>query len=224
MPQRKDITNKRFGRLTALYVVPNNSYHTRWHCVCDCGNTKDVLQQNLVNGHVRSCGCFLSDRNRERITEYNKTVGKESHGETKTRLYHIWINIKTRCYYENAASYPNYGKRGIKMCDEWKNSFVSFKSWAIENGYSDNLTIDRINVDGDYCPDNCRWVTLSVQEFNKRISNRNTSGHTGVSFNKKERKWIAYITVQGKLHVLGLFRCIGDAIKARENAEKKYFG
>lgn len=223
MPQRKDIANKKFGRLTALYVVPNNSYHTRWHCVCDCGNTKDVLQQNLVNGHVRSCGCFLSERNRERITDYNRTIGKESHGETKTRLYHIWVGIKTRCFYRNHNAYQNYGGRGVTMCEEWKNSFVSFKSWAIENGYSDNLTIDRINVDGDYCPENCHWVSMSFQEFNKRTSKRNTSGHTGVSFNKKDKRWIAYIVVQGKRHYLGSFLCIEDAINARETAEKKYF-
>lgn len=223
MPQRKDIANKKFGRLTALYVVPNNSYHTRWHCICDCGNTKDVLQQNLVNGHVRSCGCFLSERNRERITDYNRTIGKESHGETKTRLYHIWVGIKTRCFYPNHDAYKNYGGRGVTMCEEWKNSFVSFKSWAIENGYSDNLTIDRINVDGNYCPENCRWVSMSFQEFNKRISKRNTSGHTGVSFKKKDKRWIAYIVVQGKHHHLGSFLCIEDAITARETAEKKYF-
>lgn len=224
MPQRKDIANKKFGRLTALYVVPNNSYHTRWHCVCDCGNTKDVLQQNLVNGHVKSCGCFLSERNRERITEYNRTIGRETHGETKTRLYHTWIGIKARCFDQKSDAFHNYGGRGITMCDEWKNSFVSFKSWAIENGYSDNLTIDRKDVNGNYCPDNCRWVSMSIQEFNKRTLARNTSGRTGVSFNKKQRKWIAYIHANKQFHYLGSFLRIEDAINARETAEKMYYG
>lgn len=224
MAQKHDLTNQKFGRLTALYTVPNNTHRTRWHCVCDCGNTKDVLQQNLLNGHVKSCGCFLSERNGERITEYNRTIGREMHGETKTRLYRIWISIKTRCFYENSDSYKNYGGRGITICQEWVESFESFRSWAMSNGYSDKLTIDRIDVDGDYCPDNCRWVSMSVQEFNKRTLQRNTSGRTGVSFNKKDKRWVAYISFDKQFHFLGSFKCVEDAIKARESAEIKFYG
>ena len=224
MARKHDITNQRFGRLTALYIVPNNTYRTRWHCVCDCGNTKDVLQQNLLNGHVKSCGCFLSERNSERITEYNRTIGHETHGETKSRLYRIWVSMKTRCFYKNADSYKNYGGRGITICKEWQNSFDSFRLWATSNGYSDKLTLDRIDVDGNYCPQNCRWVSMSVQELNKRISQRNTSGKTGVSFSKKDNRWIAYISFDKQFHYLGSFKCVEDAIKARESAEIEYYG
>ena len=221
MKHKYDLTNKRFGRLIALYIVPNNTYRTKWHCLCDCGNTKDVLQQNLLNGHVKSCGCFLSDKNRERITEYNKTLGRETHGETKTRLYRIWICMKTRCFYTNTDSYKNYGGRGITVCEKWQNSFETFRLWALSNGYSENLSLDRINVNGNYCPENCRWVSMSVQEFNKRTSKRNTSGKTGVSFNKKDNRWYAYITFNKHSRYLGSFKCVEEAIKAREKAEKE---
>jgi hypothetical protein len=219
--KKHNLTNQRFGRLTALYVVPSNTYRTRWRCLCDCGNTKDVLQQSLLNGHVQSCGCLLSDRNRERITEYNKTLGKETHGETKTRLYRIWICMKTRCFYKNNDSYKNYGGRGITVCNDWRNSFETFRLWALSNGYSDKLSLDRINVDKNYCPENCRWVSMSVQEFNKRTLKRNTSGKTGVSFNKKNNRWVAYISFNKQHYHLGSFKCVDDAIKAREKAEEK---
>lgn len=224
MPTKQNLTGARFGRLTALYIVPNNNYHTRWHCVCDCGNTKDVLQQNLVNGHVRSCGCLHIERSKEKIADYNQSMGRESHNETKTRLYQIWVGIKSRCFGVKSSAYREYGSRGISVCDEWKNSFLSFKEWALSHGYSDDLTIDRIDVDGNYSPDNCRWVSNSVQQFNKRISNRNTSGYTGVSWNSQYNRWVAYITKDGVTHWLGSFASKEDAITARLDAEKEVYG
>jgi hypothetical protein len=219
-----DLTGQKFGRLTALYPVPNNTHHTRWHCVCECGNTKDVLQQNLCNGHVQSCGCLLAERNAEKLASINSALNRELHNETKTRLYHIWIGIKSRCFDADSSSYRNYGGRGISVCNEWANSYTAFKDWALSAGYTDNLSIDRIDVDGDYSPNNCRWVSNSTQQFNKRKSNRNTSGHVGVSWNKKERRWVAYITKDHVVHWLGLFDNIDDAIKARETAETMYYG
>ena len=224
MRYKYDLTGQKFGKLTALYPVPDKTHRARWHCVCECGNEKDVLQQNLSNGHVRSCGCVHSDVNREKISRYNSSLGRESHHETKTRLYRIWIGIKSRCLVETASNYQNYGGRGIRVCDEWVHSYNAFSEWAMQNGYDDSLTIDRIDPDGDYCPANCRWVTMSVQEFNKRMSSKNTSGTTGVSYNKAMKKWIAYIRKDGKQHYLGGYDCIDDAIKARKDAEIKFFG
>lgn len=223
MKYKHNLTGQKFGRLTALYPVPDKAHRARWHCVCECGNEKDVLQQNLSNGHVRSCGCVHSDVNREKISRYNSSLGRESHLETKTRLYRIWIGIKSRCFTETSAGYKNYGGRGICVCDEWVHSYNAFSEWAMQNGYDDSLTIDRIDPDGDYCPANCRWVTMSVQEFNKRRSPSNTSGTTGVSYNKKSGKWVAYICKEGTRHHLGAYDCIDDAIKARKDAEIKYF-
>ena len=224
MPGKYDLTGQKFGRLTALYTVPNNNHHTRWHCVCECGNTKDVLQQNLCNGHVRSCGCLHAERNVEKISAYNSSINRESHNETKTKLYHIWVGMKSRCFGKTSTAYDRYGGRGISICNEWKDSFLSFKEWALSNGYSEELTIDRIDVNGDYSPDNCRWVSNSIQQFNKRIPKRNTSGHVGVSWNKKDQKWVSYITKDYVMHYLGRFANIEDAIKAREEAEKTFFG
>lgn len=224
MGRKMDLTGQKFGRLTALYTVSNNSHHTRWHCLCECGNTKDVLQQNLCNGHVRSCGCLHVERNVEKINAYNASINRESHNETKSKLYKIWVGIKSRCYGETASAYDNYGGRGIGVCSEWKDSFLSFKTWALSNGYSEELSIDRIDVNGDYSPDNCRWVSNSIQQFNKRPPKRNTSGYVGVSFNKASGKWIAYITKDYVVHWLGMYDDIEDAIKARKAAEITYFG
>jgi hypothetical protein len=224
MAIKQNLKGQRFGRLTALYTVPNNNYHTRWHCICDCGNTKDVLQQNLVNGHVRSCGCLHVERNKEKLAVLNESMQRESHHETKTRLYHIWINMKSRCFDENSTTFHHYGGRGITVCREWASSFLSFREWATANGYSDELSIDRINVDGNYCPENCRWVSGSIQQFNKRKPRRNTSGHVGVSWNKKSGKWYSYITKDYVMHFLGSFDSLDDAIAARKAAEIQYFG
>lgn len=223
MSRKIDLTGMKFGRLTVQYQVPNNNHHTRWHCVCECGNTKDVLQQNLANGHVRSCGCLLSERSLERINAFNSSMGREHHNETKSRLYHIWIGIKARCLRKASTSYKNYGARGITICREWLDSFATFQEWALSNGYSDELSIDRVNVDEGYSPENCRWVSKSVQSFNIRMPARNTSGHVGVSWNKQTNKWVAYISKNNKLHPLGSFNSFDDAVAAREAAEADWF-
>ena len=222
MHYKYDLTGQKFGKLTALYPVADKSHRARWHCVCECGNEKDILQQNLSNGHVRSCGCILSESSTERIKHYNNSLGRETHDETKTRLYRIWIGIKTRC--SSGTDYPNYGGRGITICEEWVHSFTAFRNWSINNGYSDSLTIDRIDVNGNYCPENCRWVNMSIQEYNKRKSTRNTSGITGVSFNKKDKRWVAYISKNNNYIYLGGYKDINDAIIARKEAEAKLFG
>jgi hypothetical protein len=152
----QDLTGEKFNRLTVVKRVEGKlKKHTYWECVCDCGNTTIVTSQKLKNEKTKSCGCYARDINTK-------------HGMWKTRLYGIWRNMKCRCYTPNATAYDCYGGRGIVVCDDWKNDFMSFYNWAYENGYKDDLTLDRIDVDGNYEPSNCRWATMKVQSNNTR--------------------------------------------------------
>lgn len=152
-----NLTGQKFGRLTVLDRLHN--YHdkkqTHWLCVCDCGSLVEVFGFMLRNGNTKSCGCL----NKEIIT---------THDKSNTRLYNIWTLMKARCYNKNNRAYHNYGGRGIAVCDEWKDDFQAFYVWSIENGYVENLSIDRINNNGNYSSNNCRWVTRKQQNRNTR--------------------------------------------------------
>lgn len=154
-----DITGQRFGRLVVIQRVENSSGgQAKWMCKCDCGNEVIVLGATLRSGHTKSCGCYKSDATAKRNFK---------HGECDTRLYSIWAGIKKRvnCK-ESDFHYKYYAGKGIKLCDEWYD-FLIFKEWALNNGYSENLTIDRIDPNGDYCPENCKWSSLKEQSNNK---------------------------------------------------------
>lgn len=165
MPAWRDLTGCRFGKLTAVRYLGGS----KWECVCECGTRTIVRTENLTHGQTKSCGCL------RHTPPPNKTHGA-SRGD---RLYVVWKSMRTRCNNKNHPSYKDYGGRGISVCDEWSD-FNSFKNWALESGYQykaqhGQCTLDRIDVDGNYDPSNCRWVDSHMQSKNKRFKKNNMS-------------------------------------------------
>lgn len=161
-----DLTGQRFGRLVVLERMPQKGHDTKWKCRCDCGKTVYANTTSLRSGHTKSCGCYTHDLARERHTKHGLTANGIP------RIYRTWDGMKQRCNNPRSISYPHYGGRGIKVCREWAESFQAFYNWAMTHGYADDLQIDRINNDGDYCPENCRWVTPRQNIRNRRTTVR----------------------------------------------------
>jgi hypothetical protein len=165
--QLENIAGKRFGHWEVLSRAPNRGKTTMWLCLCDCGKIKPVSVINLKSGKSTNCGCL---RIRATIAASTK------HGMANTRLYGVWKDMRSRCYTKTASDYKYYGGRGVSICEEW-GDFSKFQKWAMSHGYVEtakygDCTIDRIDVNGNYEPNNCRWADMKTQRANQRNSKK----------------------------------------------------
>lgn len=205
-----DLTGQRFGKLVVKERAPNTRFGgARWLCQCDCGRCSTVAAGELKRGHALSCGCA-------------RTTHKDAGHGKRAKLYIVWEGIKQRCCNPNNKNFPDYGGRGIKMCPEWHESYSCFREWAYQNGYAEGLQIDRINNDGNYCPENCRWVRRKTNIRNTRARKSSRSGVKGV-FPLADGRYLVKIGVNGKQLTIGRFATLEEAKEARLNAEAKYW-
>lgn len=229
----KNLIGERFGRLIVIKEKGRNKRRQKiWLCKCDCGKEKEIPTSYLTSGDTTSCGCY---RKECEIKNLSKTWGKpRTHGLSNTRLYQIWADMKDRCYNIKSVSYKDYGERGVKVCDEWINDFVCFYNWAIKNGYNDTLSIDRINVNGNYEPNNCRWTTSKEQANNKRNTRKITIyGETKTAYEFEKQYGIkAHLLIDrynkgyrdDKLIYEGHLGHFRDYTKQKKNEKAKVYG
>lgn len=180
---------KKYNRLTILEYTGVKKKVSHVLCKCDCGTFKEFSLKLVKTSGTKSCGCLKREKASVRLT---------IHGLKNHKLYSVWEGLKKRCYGENQPRYKDYGGRGISVCDKWRYNPKAFIEWSLNNGWKIGLCIDRENNNGDYTPDNCRFVTYTINNLNKRIQSNNTSGYTGVFFRKRENKFNCNIKLNRK--------------------------
>jgi hypothetical protein len=211
----KEYSGQRFGKLVAIkYITERNKQHI-WLWQCDCGNAKELPLYPVKFGNTKSCGCL---RNYSGDNNPN-----HKHGNCYSKEYSIWSAMKRRCKNPGNKAYKYYGGRGITVCERWLNSFDNFYA-DLGPIPSEKHSLDRIDVNKNYEPSNCRWATQSEQVRNSRVREKSVSGQKGVTFDKAVSKWASGISVNGKWKSLGRFLLLEDAIEARKQAEQKYWG
>ena len=191
-----ELIGQRFGKLTVKSLLPDTSHKERhWLCECDCGNEYVATSYGLVHGVTTQCReCSIKQI----------SVSNTKHGCGPKRLHEIYTNMKTRCHNRNYELYHRYGGRGICVCDEWDKSYEAFRSWAFSSGYSDELSLDRIDNNGNYCPENCKWSSV-MEQANNRHTNRliTYNGETDTLANWARRKGMKYSVLQHRLDAGG---------------------
>jgi len=209
----------RFGRLKIINEVDSmqrrRDGRRAFLCRCDCGQEKIISVKLLFNGQTKSCGCLKIELTAER---------RKTHGMSRTRLHRIWCQMLQRCRNINDSSYSNYGGRGITVCKEWQDDFVVFHTWAMSNGYKDNLSIDRIDGNGNYEPSNCRWASKSYQTQNTRCHKGKVSKYKGVTWKKARNRWLATVWRNGNAIHCGSFNDEELAALAYDKKALEVFG
>lgn len=216
MGKFRDLSVKEVGRLLVLSLnrEKSNTRRKYWNCKCSCGNLKIISSDSLLSGKSKSCGCLR----KEILTELHKT-----HGATNTREYNSYHDMKKRCLNSNTGQYINYGGRGIRICGSWLESFENFYA-DMGSCPSDKHSIERVDVNGDYTPENCIWADSFTQAANRRTHKDNSSGRCGVSYIERLDKYQVNIGHNNKSIYLGVYSDFSQACKVREEAELKYYG
>lgn len=206
----KDMTGQKIKRLTFIKEVRKEGSGGYWECVCDCGTTCVVDGALVRFGHTTSCGCYKWEQILAAVS---------SHGQSSNPIYFLWNTMHARCYNENSNSYPNYGGRGIGVCERW-HDFPNF--YQDMGDKPEGLSLERVDVNKDYSPENCIWDKPSNQAYNQRLKKNNKSGRSGVD--SCDGKWRARIWKEKICYSLGLFETFEQACEARESAEIELYG
>ena len=211
MSKKIDRAGKKYERLIVLFDAGRDKWgNVIWQCECDCGNILPVLGYHLQASHSRSCGCLRKEETGKRTA---------SHRLSHHPLCTVWHNMKNRCYNPKNKKYKWYGGKGIEIYPSWRSDFLIFFNWAITHGYKAGLTIDRINSDGSYCPNNCQFITIAKNILKQQgLRSNNKTGFKGVSWRKDTQKYQASICVNGNQKNLGSFDSLIEAVKVYDQA------